>query len=75
MLARFVLSHYVQGAMARATYDEMEDGSYRGRIPSCRGVVAFAPTLRECEDELRSTLEDWVLLGPQLKHKAPPPRC
>ncbi|HUT23596.1 MAG TPA: type II toxin-antitoxin system HicB family antitoxin [Sumerlaeia bacterium] len=75
MPVRFVLHHYVKGAMGQALYDEMEDGSYRGRIPACGGVVAFAPTLGECEDELRSTLEDWVLLGPRLKHKTPPPRC
>ncbi|MEH2145787.1 MAG: hypothetical protein V7K54_27020 [Nostoc sp.] len=25
--------------------------------------MAFASNLRECEDELRSTLEDWILLA------------
>jgi len=34
-------------------------------------VVAFATSLRECEYELRSTLEDWILLGLQLKHPLP----
>ncbi|GAG21281.1 unnamed protein product, partial [marine sediment metagenome] len=28
-------------------------------------------TLRECEDELRSTLEDWVLVGLKLGHPIP----
>jgi len=27
--------------------------------------------LRQCEDELRSTLEDWVLLGLKLGHSLP----
>jgi hypothetical protein len=34
-------------------------------------VVAFGSTLRECEEELRSTLEDWILVGLKLKHPLP----
>jgi predicted RNase H-like HicB family nuclease len=49
----------------------LEDGSYAGRISPCQGVVAFGSSLRECENELRSTLEDWILVGLQLKHPLP----
>jgi hypothetical protein len=34
-------------------------------------VVAFGTTLRECEDALRSTLEDWILVGLKLGHPLP----
>jgi predicted RNase H-like HicB family nuclease len=54
--------------MAQAVYDKLEDGSFGGRIPPCKGAVAFGATLRECEEELRSTLEDWVLLGLKMGH-------
>jgi len=27
--------------------------------------------LRECENELRSTLEDWILVGLKLRHRLP----
>jgi predicted RNase H-like HicB family nuclease len=37
----------------------------------CKGVIAFGKTLRECEEELRSVLEDWILLGFKLKHPLP----
>jgi len=57
--------------MARATYDKLKDGTFAGRIPPCKGVIAFGATLRECEDELRSTLEDWILLGLKLRHPLP----
>jgi predicted RNase H-like HicB family nuclease len=57
--------------MARAVYDKLEDGTFAGRIPECKGVVAFGATLRECEDELRSTLEDWILVGLKLGHPLP----
>jgi predicted RNase H-like HicB family nuclease len=49
--------------MGQALYDKLEDNSFSGRIPSCPGVLFFASTLKECEEELRSTLEDWVLAG------------
>lgn len=42
-----------------------------GRIPPCKGVVAFGATLSECEEQLRSTLEDWVLVGLELGHPLP----
>ena len=67
----YVLSDYVAEALAEAAFEKLEDGSYAGRIPSCTGVVGFGTTLRECENELRSTLEDWILLGLQLKHPLP----
>jgi predicted RNase H-like HicB family nuclease len=57
--------------LARAVYDKLEDGTFAGRIPPCVGVVAFGATLRECEEDLRSTLEDWILVGLKLGHPLP----
>lgn len=71
MAVRFILTDYVSQAMAKAVYDKLEDGTFAGRIPSCVGVVAFARTLHECGEELRSTLEDWILVGLKLGHKLP----
>ena len=71
MSKRYVLSEYVELAMAQAIYDKLEDASFSGRIPPCPGVLSFAPTLKECEEELRATLEDWVLVGLKLRHHLP----
>lgn len=71
MSKRYVLSEYVERAMEQALFDKLEDGSFSGRIPDCPGVIAFAPSLRECEEELRSTLEDWILVGLKLRHTLP----
>ncbi|MDA2937525.1 type II toxin-antitoxin system HicB family antitoxin [Acidobacteria bacterium AH-259-A15] len=71
MTVRYVLSEYLNGAMAQAVYDKLEDGTFAGRIPLCKGVVGFGNTLKECEEELRSTLEDWILLGIKLNHPLP----
>ena len=71
MTSRYVLSDYLAAALADAAYDKLEDGTFSGHIPACPGVVAFGSSLRECEDELRSTLEDWILVGLRLKHPLP----
>ena len=67
----FPLTAYIESALGLAHYEKLEDGSYSGEIPDLEGVVAFARTLRECENELRSTLEDWLLLGFHLGHRLP----
>jgi len=71
MVVRFILTDYINLVLAQAVYDKLEDGTFSGRIPSCIGVVAFSTTLQQCEAELRSTLEDWVLLGLKLGHRLP----
>jgi predicted RNase H-like HicB family nuclease len=68
---RYILSEYVEKVMAQAVYDKLEDGTFAGKIPPCKGVIAFGRTLRECEDELHSTLEDWILIGLKLGHPLP----
>jgi len=71
MAVRFILTEYVNQAMIQAVYDKLKDGTFVGRIPPCKGVVAFGSTLHECEEELRSTLEDWILVGLKLGHPLP----
>ena len=71
MRKRFILTEYVGQALAQAIYDKLEDGTFAGRIPLCKGVIAFGPSLQECQDELRSTLEDWLLVGLKLGHRIP----
>jgi predicted RNase H-like HicB family nuclease len=71
MPTKYILTEYVDQAMAQAEYDKLEDGTFSGRIPACQGVVAFGATLRQCQDELRSTLEDWMFVGLKLGHALP----
>jgi len=71
MLVRYALSDYIQEALTISTIEQLEDGSYVGRIPNCQGVIAFGNTFTECQIDLRSTLEDWVLVGLKLGHTLP----
>jgi len=38
---RYILSEYVEQAMAQALYDKLEDSTFSGRIPVCKGVEAL----------------------------------
>ena len=71
MQVQFILTDYVKKAMANAIYDKLEDGTFAGHIPLCKGVVALGSTLRECEEKLQSTLEDWIIVGLKLGHPLP----
>ena len=70
-MLKTIITGYIEGALSKAEYDKLEDGSFSGRIPACKGVIAFGKTLRECEKELQSTLEDWILVGLKLGHQLP----
>ena len=50
--------------MERAHYELMEDGEgFFGSIPGLESVWAQAETLEGCRTELKSVVEDWLLLS------------
>ena len=71
MATHYILSEYIEQAMKRAVYDELDDGTVSGTIPECKGVIAFCLTRSSCEGDLRSVLEDWILVGLKLGHHLP----
>ncbi len=66
-----MLTKYFEVAMCRAHYEQMNDGSWWGEIPGFDGLWAQALSPEACVEELRSTLEDWVLVGVYLHHNIP----
>ena len=61
-----MLIEYVERAMSKAAYEKLQDGTYCGRIPACQGTIGFGETLYQCQGELRSVLEGWLLV--KLRH-------
>jgi len=57
-----MLIEYINKALSKAVYDKLEDGTFFGKIPECPGVLAFGKTLFECQIELRSVLEGWLIV-------------
>ncbi len=70
-MLKYIFTGYIENALSNAEYDKLKDGTFSGRIPLCQGVIAFGKTLKECEKELQSTLEDWILVGLKLGHHIP----
>ena len=65
------LSAYFEAAMSHAEFETLPDNEgVFGHIPGLDGLWANAPTVTACRDELKSALEDWVLVGLQLGHEA-----
>ena len=70
-MLKSIFTGYIDSALSLAEYDKLDDGTFSGRIPECKGVIVFGDTLRECETELQSALEDWILVGLKLGHHLP----
>jgi hypothetical protein len=70
-MLKTILTGYTENALSPAEYDKLEDDTFSGRIPGCKGVIAFGNSLRACESKLQSTLEDWNLVGLKLGHRLP----
>ena len=66
-----MLIEFIDEAMSKAVYDKLEDGSFSGKIPKCPGVIAFGATLYECERELKSSLEGWLIVKIRYGDKLP----
>jgi predicted RNase H-like HicB family nuclease len=59
-----MILEYIDAAMRKAKYELLpDDGLYYGEIPGFDGVYATANQLEDCREELKSTLEDWLLLS------------
>ena len=57
-----MITEYINKAMSKAIYDKIETNSFSGKIPECPGVVAFGETLYQCQQELKSSLEGWLIV-------------
>jgi predicted RNase H-like HicB family nuclease len=59
-----VLTVYLDAAMHRATYEQLEDDEgWFATIPEFRGLWASGKTVESARDELRSALEGWIILA------------
>jgi len=58
-----MIIEYVQAALERARYEKIDDPSpYYGEVPALRGVWATGKTLESCRDNLRETIEGWIIV-------------
>jgi predicted RNase H-like HicB family nuclease len=53
---------YLDAALKRARYTNLEDGSYCAEVRGLRGVIATGTTLEACRTALQEVVEEWVLV-------------
>jgi predicted RNase H-like HicB family nuclease len=57
-----MLFEYIQGALEKAEYKKLDDGTWFAEIPGFEGVWANRKTVEECRKELVEVLEEWLIL-------------
>ena len=57
-----MLTQYIYQKLNCAQYKILDDGSYFGKIPGCKGVWASEKTLEQCRKTLQDVLEEWLVL-------------
>jgi len=63
---------YMNAAMAKAKYEQMEDGRFFATIPKFDGLWAVGRTQDEAAQELYGALEGWLQVHTKI-NKAPLP--
>ena len=56
-----LLTEYIQEGLKRAQYEIIDDEPFYGEIPDFKGVWATGKTLEECRENLKETLEEWLI--------------
>jgi len=56
-----MLTDFIDKKLKVAKYKILGDKTFFGEIPGLKGVWANAKDLEDCRQELKETLEDWVL--------------
>lgn len=57
-----MLTEYIQMALRRSVYKQLEDKTWFAEIPGFEGVWANANSVEACRAELSEVLEEWLLL-------------
>jgi len=59
-----MIAEYINAALARATYERIEDerNPYYGKISVLKGVWATGKTLEECRNHLVEVIEGWLIV-------------
>ena len=58
----FLISKYVQQALRRARYEQVDGGGFCATVPGLRGVIAVGRTLEVCRTDLEEVVEEWILV-------------
>ena len=67
-----MITSYVDQALRRARYAQMDGGLFCATVPRLQGVIATGRTLESCRDQLAEIVEEWVLVRIARGLRVPP---
>lgn len=67
-----MLTEYINLALHRSVYKQLEDQTWFAEIPGLEGVWANADSVEACRTELSEVLEEWLLLKIHDHDEIPP---
>lgn len=57
-----MITRYLDRALRRARYREVDDGTFCATVKGLRGVIATGTSLEACREQLAEVVEEWVLV-------------
>ncbi len=67
-----MFAEYIQAALKRAEYANLEDGTYMATVEGLRGVIAIGDSIEECRQDLVGVIEGWIALRLKMGDTIPP---
>lgn len=67
-----MITKYIEQALKRARYEQLEDKTFAATVNGLRGVIAVGRTLEHCRLELSEVVEEWILV--RVAHGQPIPK-
>jgi predicted RNase H-like HicB family nuclease len=57
-----MITRFLDRALRRAQYRQVDGGIFCATVSGLRGVIATGPSLEACRDQLAEVVEEWVLV-------------
>jgi predicted RNase H-like HicB family nuclease len=57
-----MITNYVDQALRRAHYSQVDGGTFCATVRGLAGVIATGATLEACRDQLAEVVEEWILV-------------
>ena len=57
-----MIRDYLDRALRRARYTQLEDGSYCAEVRGLRGIIGIGTTIEICRKDLEAVIEEWILV-------------
>ena len=57
-----MITRFLDRALRRAQYRQVDGGTFCATVSGLRGVIATGSSLEACRDQLAEVVEEWVLV-------------